>query len=228
MSRRVTLLRAAAAALALFVLPRPASAAWPARAPLWATFRSAPPPPSQLHAAVLADGSGGMFRRLAGPASVDEHRHHAQRISAAGVPLWTANGVVVQQTPTTSELSRLTTDGAAASHRLGQPQRLDRHLRAAPDGSPRWPANGVSICSGRHPDPAGHQPDGTPRRRVHHVGRLPWWRRRTPMQHPLHRLRHVGDQRRRHLQRRRQPERTRGSSPAARVAKRRMDRQPAT
>lgn len=108
---------------------------------------------TQSDVAIAADGSGGAFivwADLRGGASFDIY---AQHMSAAGAPLWTANGVVVCSNSGDQRYPVLVTDGsggiivtwedtragASATHIYAQ------KLNAS--GASAWTAGGVAVCT---------------------------------------------------------------------------------
>lgn len=105
---------------------------------------------SQSQPSVAPDGSGGVFvtwsdSRL-GTADL-----YAQRLNAAGVPQWTANGVVVCNAANGQINSALVADGlggaivAWADQRSGAYDLYVQRLSGA--GVAQWAANGVALCN---------------------------------------------------------------------------------
>lgn len=76
---------------------------------------------------------------------------YAQRVSAAGVPQWTANGVAVCTVLNTQSGQAIVADGAGGAVFVWQDGRSGTNdiyaQRANAAGTLLWPANGVSVCS---------------------------------------------------------------------------------
>ena len=146
--------RAATVLLALLTMPaatRPAAAAWP-HDPLAGNLPVCTATGHQLTPAAISDGANGaiiVWTDYRAGATADLY---AQRVSAAGVPLWTANGVVVTTAANDQTAPALVSDGAGgviiawADMRGGVTRDLyAQRLNAA--GAPQWTANGVAVCT---------------------------------------------------------------------------------
>jgi hypothetical protein len=79
---------------------------------------------------------------------------YAQRVSAAGIPLWTANGVPVSTAPVMQERPRMISDGVSGAYIVWQDGRTGgsayyniyvQHLDR--DGAPLLAVNGLAICT---------------------------------------------------------------------------------
>ncbi|HTM57623.1 MAG TPA: T9SS type A sorting domain-containing protein [Candidatus Udaeobacter sp.] len=103
----------------------------------------------QVNPIIASDGAGGAIVTWA------DHRNgttdiFAQRVNAAGVPQWTANGVAVCMV-TLETNPNITPDGAGGAFITWQDDRTEtsydiyaQRLNAA--GVPQWTANGVALC----------------------------------------------------------------------------------
>jgi hypothetical protein len=119
--------------------------------------------------AVVSDGEGGViiawrdYRDINGP-TLDNI--YAQRVSASGVPLWTADGVPVC-TATSSQMNvRAVSDGAGGTFIVWQDFRAGHFdiyaQRLGPAGQPLWAANGVPVCNmPNHQQNPSAAPDGS-------------------------------------------------------------------
>ena len=89
--------------LLALLLPRPAGATWPTdptvNVPVCTAFGS------QLYPAIATDGAGGAI------VTWSDGDIHAQRISADGTPLWTADGVALCTAQWTQERPTIVSDG---------------------------------------------------------------------------------------------------------------------
>ena len=76
---------------------------------------------------------------------------YAQRVNAAGTPLWTANGVALCNAINHQSTPRIAADGAGARSSPGRtsapalPTSHAQRLNAA--GAPQWIADGVALCT---------------------------------------------------------------------------------
>src|SRR5438477_366894 len=95
----------------LLPFPRPSTAAWPTdplvNVPL-CTAASASP-------TIVADGSGGAIVTWEDSRSGTHFDIYAQRVSAAGVPQWTANGVALSTTGGNQEYPVIVADGSGGA-----------------------------------------------------------------------------------------------------------------
>jgi hypothetical protein len=151
--RARTLFAAALCSLASFALlaPAPALAGWPLH-PDDGGLPLCTAADYQWYAQAIEDGSGGLFvtwrddrgRTVSLPNNYDVY---AQHVSAAGVPLWGANGVAVCTDLGTQDRPALCSDGAGGVYvawsdgRTGNNDVWAQHLNAA--GAPQWLANGL-------------------------------------------------------------------------------------
>lgn len=140
------------AALGLASWPGRAAAAWPndpaANVPVCTN------PSVQEYPAVVSDGEGGViiawrdYRDINGP-TLDNV--YAQRVSASGVPLWTADGVPVCTAASSQMSVCAVSDGAGGAFIVWQDFRggnFDIYAqRIGPTGQAIWAANGVPVCN---------------------------------------------------------------------------------
>jgi hypothetical protein len=106
---------------------------------------------SQTRPCVVSDGSGGAivawedYRAGGGTSSI-----YVQRVSAAGAPQWTANGVALA-TGNYKANSKIVSDGAGGAvvswedFRAGNYDVYARRINAS--GVPQWTADGVALCT---------------------------------------------------------------------------------
>ena len=104
----------------------------------------------QFSPAIASDGAGGAiitwFDYRGTSADV-----YAQRISAAGVPQWTANGVALSTFVGDQAFPTITSDGAGgaivswADSRSGADDVFAQRVNAA--GAPQWTSGGVPVCT---------------------------------------------------------------------------------
>jgi flagellar hook capping protein FlgD len=121
----------------------------------------------QTGAVVIEDGAGGVF--IAWQTYISDYDVHAQHVNSAGVPQWTANGVLVCNAVGDQGGVSMVQDGAGGVILTWQDDRpggythdiYSQRLNAA--GAPQWAANGVALCTasgyqvnvGTVPDGAG-------------------------------------------------------------------------
>jgi hypothetical protein len=133
----------------LALVAAPASAAWPHDPNINVALSTAAD--HQIGAQAVSDGAGGAIvawlDHRAGNYDV-----YAQRISSAGVPLWTANGVAVCTAANDQGWVYLIPDGAGGAiltwndTRTGNLDVYAQRLNAS--GTPQWTANGVVVSNG--------------------------------------------------------------------------------
>lgn len=134
-------------ALALLVVFSPAFAAWPhdpniGNVPLCVGNGDQGAP------SMASDGAGGAFYAWNGTLSNDIFVQH---VSAAGVPLWTTNGVPVCQAPGGQAATVIMADGAGGAfvawndYRSGTGDIYAQRVNAA--GVPLWTSDGVAVCN---------------------------------------------------------------------------------
>lgn len=147
MSTRIELPASLLIGAFLIALPAPARAQWSAYgAPVCITTDEQGSP------TIVADGSGGAILAW------DDHRNgtdlniYAQRISAAGVPQWTPDGVAISIAANDQYTPELISDGSGGAIIAWSDRRngtdLDiyvQHVDAA--GVPAWTAQGVAITA---------------------------------------------------------------------------------
>ena len=137
--------------LALTAASRPAAAAWP-HDPYIGNVALCTAAGNQYKPTSVSDGAGGAIVTWYDLRSGANYHIYAQRISAAGVPQWTANGVAVcavtgdQQNPT------IVSDGSGGAiitwwgSRTGSDDDIYAQ-RISAGGVPQWTANGVALCT---------------------------------------------------------------------------------
>ncbi|HET7226744.1 MAG TPA: hypothetical protein VFK69_13630 [Candidatus Eisenbacteria bacterium] len=104
----------------------------------------------QINPVVVSDGAGGAIiawqDNRGGNFDV-----YAQRLNAAGVPQWTANGVAVCTAALDQQLPKIASDGAGGAivawvdNRNGNTDIYAQRISAA--GAPLWSANGIPLCT---------------------------------------------------------------------------------
>jgi hypothetical protein len=133
---------------AALLLSRPASASWPS-----STLVNVPACTAagdQEFAKVVADGTGGVIVTWFDFRSGTSADIYAQRISAAGAPVWAADGVPVCAASGDQTYPTIATDGAGGAYIAWNDLRsglrvYGQHLDAG--GSPHWDADGIPLCS---------------------------------------------------------------------------------
>lgn len=126
---------------------RPAHAAWPhdpyANLPLCLAGGV------QIQPQIVPDGSGGAIS-VWQDSRAGNNDIYAQRVSAAGVTLWTTNGVVVCSAAGSQQFPKAVPDGAGGvivaweDVRAGNSDIYAQRVDA--NGVPQWTANGVAVC----------------------------------------------------------------------------------
>ncbi len=104
----------------------------------------------QQYPTIVADGAGGAIVSWHDDRSGTSEDIYAQRIDAAGTPQWTANGVALCTAAGNQTLPTIVPDSGGAivawqDFRSGNNDIYAMRINAA--GSPRWPANGVALCT---------------------------------------------------------------------------------
>lgn len=107
---------------------------------------------NQLSPVITSDGSGGALVAWYDIRSGVNNDIYAQRVSAAGVPLWTANGVAVCNATGSQSGQDIVSDGAGGALIAWQDLRstvaFDVYAqRLNAFGVPLWAANGVPVCT---------------------------------------------------------------------------------
>ncbi|MCC6652085.1 MAG: T9SS type A sorting domain-containing protein [Candidatus Eisenbacteria bacterium] len=147
----------ALAALLVAAHGTPASAEWPGDPTVNVPVCTATN--HQVEPSAISDGAGGMIVAW-GDLRNGTSDVYAQRISSAGVPLWTANGVAVSVVTGDQANPVLVSDGAGGAiitwgdARSGVSDIYAQRLNA--NGVAQWTANGVALCTSAgdqsHPD----------------------------------------------------------------------------
>ncbi len=147
---RLRLLAALAAFAAIsIVFARPAHAAWPHDAstnvPVCVAANEQTNPTS------VSDGAGGAIVTWMDNRS-GTYDIYAQRISAAGIPLWTTNGVALCTAAGDQSYPTIISDGAGGAIVTWRDYRsgVFFHIyaqRISAAGTPQWTANGVGLCT---------------------------------------------------------------------------------
>jgi hypothetical protein len=151
MTRRSLFFTAALASIALAVTSRPAAAAWP-HDPTSGNVALCIAAGDQVFPAIVSDGAGGAIVAWEDRAGAGyDYNIYAQRISAAGVPLWTANGVALCTAAGVQSLPAIASDGAGGAIVTwsdGRSGNTDIYAqRIGPSGVVQWTADGVALCS---------------------------------------------------------------------------------
>ncbi len=109
----------------------------------------------QQFPATLPDGAGGVFVVWQDLRDESTYKVYAQRISAAGVPLWGANGIPVCTGSGDQLVPHLTTDGAGGAIVTWNDARsllTDIYCqRLSPTGALLWNPTGVPLCTAGGP-----------------------------------------------------------------------------
>lgn len=106
---------------------------------------------SQYMPQSISDGDGGAFIAWYDPRG-GSYDIYAQRISSAGVPLWTTNGVAVCTAASDQYSPQLVADGNGGviitwfDYRPGASADIYAQ-RINNSGTPQWAANGIALCS---------------------------------------------------------------------------------
>jgi hypothetical protein len=113
-------------------------------------------PSDQNHATIASDGAGGAivtwedYRNSSTPNFQSDI--YAQRITAAGVPQWTADGVALCTNPSYQVSPRIASDGVGGAIVTWSDQRRNfpgtdiYAQRVSAAGAPQWTADGVALC----------------------------------------------------------------------------------
>lgn len=137
--------------LAMAATTRPATAAWP-HDPNAGNVAVCAAANTQGSQKVLPDGSGGAFIVWTDARAGIGYDIYAQRISAAGVPLWTANGVAVCSATGDQYAPVIAADGAGGAIIAWYDSRgvtnFDIYAqRVSATGVAQWAANGLALCT---------------------------------------------------------------------------------
>lgn len=114
----------------------------------------------QSNPTLVSDGAGGAIVTWNDLRSAFKYDIYAQRISASGVPQWTANGVALCTAGGHQQFPTITSDGAGGAivawmGLFGGNYDIYAQ-RVSGSGAPQWLANGVALCTA-----AGHQESPT-------------------------------------------------------------------
>ena len=106
---------------------------------------------NQLYPAITSDGVGGAFVSWEDNRSHSSYDIYAQRVNAAGVPQWTANGVALCTASGYQSSTTIVPDGAGGAivtwndARSGVNHIYARRVTGA--GAPQWTADGVALST---------------------------------------------------------------------------------
>jgi len=139
---------------ATVLLPHPAAASWPSNPLVNVPVCTAAG--DQEFAKVIADGAGGVIVTWFDYRGGTTADIYAQRVSSAGLPLWTADGVPVCTATGDQTYPTIAPDGFGGAYIAWDDLRsglkvYGQHLGA--DGTPSWAADGIPLCS----NPASQQ-----------------------------------------------------------------------
>jgi hypothetical protein len=105
----------------------------------------------QLSPTIVTDGAGGAIVTWEDQRVITNRQIYAQRVNAAGVPQWTANGVALCPAAGDQQLPTIVSDGAGGAivtwedGRSGHYDIYAQRMNAA--GVPQWTADGVAVCT---------------------------------------------------------------------------------
>jgi hypothetical protein len=146
------LLTVALVAISLTAGLRPATAAWP-HDPNSGNLPLCTATNDQRYPAIIPDGAGGTIVAWHDDRIGTSYNIYAQRISAGGTPLWTANGVALCTASGDQLYPTLASDGAGGAIVTWHDQRAgvgstDIYAqRISSAGAVQWTANGVALCT---------------------------------------------------------------------------------
>jgi predicted lipoprotein with Yx(FWY)xxD motif len=131
------------------LLPHPAAAAWPTDPTVNVPLCTATG--NQYTPTITSDGVGGAIITWY-DARRDNGDIYAQRVNAAGVPLWTVNGVALCTAASNQWFPTVVSDGAGGAIVTWQDPRngLDTDIyaqRVDEAGVPQWTIDGVPLCT---------------------------------------------------------------------------------
>jgi hypothetical protein len=105
----------------------------------------------QAYPTLVSDGAGGAIVTWEDYRSGTSYDIYAQRVSAAGVPQWTADGVALCTAASDQTSPTITSDGAEGAIVTWQDNRsASLHIyaqRVSAAGVPLWTADGVALCT---------------------------------------------------------------------------------
>lgn len=107
-------------------------------------------PTTQFPASIATDGNGGAIITWHTETAPSFHDVYAQRVNAAGVALWPANGVPVCTDPNDQSYPVIVADGAGGAIIVWYDSRGDWDLyaqRINSSGVSQWNVNGVAVCT---------------------------------------------------------------------------------
>ena len=138
------------AVLTLGECPRAARAAWP-HDPNNGNLAVCIAPGNQFFPMVIADGAGGTIVAWQDLRNAGDNDVYAQRYSAAGVPQWTANGVLICGTFGEQDTPVLVADGTGGAVVVWKDRRTFANYdvyaqRVNASGAIQWAVNGVALC----------------------------------------------------------------------------------
>lgn len=153
MNKAEMLLFSSAGLLALALLgPCPAAASWPADPLVNVPLSTAAG--DQVGPSIVSDGAGGAIvsweDQRGGPNNTDIY---VQLISADGTPQWAPDGVVLCAAAGNQSTARIASDGAGGAivswrdERTGITNASIYAQRISADGTVRWTADGVAVCT---------------------------------------------------------------------------------
>jgi hypothetical protein len=127
--------------------------AWPTNGVPLCTVAS-----NQLYPQIVSDGAGGAIvtwydRRSGQPIDPIFQDVYAQRVSAAGVPQWTAGGLALCTAASTQVNPEIASDGVGGAivtwqdHRGSTYDIYAQRVLAGGAVDPGWPTNGVALCT---------------------------------------------------------------------------------
>jgi hypothetical protein len=106
----------------------------------------------QLYPTIVSDGAGGAIVTWDDLRSGTDYEIYAQRVNAAGVPQWTADGVALCTSPNNQFTPTIASDGAGGAivawydYRSGTSNDIyAQRVNAA--GAPQWIEDGVPLCT---------------------------------------------------------------------------------
>ncbi len=107
---------------------------------------------SQSDPTIASDGMGGAIVTWRDYRSGTNYDIYAQRVSAGGVPQWSANGVALCTAADSQESGKIVSDGAGGAIVTWQDRRSGTNAdiyaqRVNAGGATQWTANGVSLCA---------------------------------------------------------------------------------
>jgi hypothetical protein len=106
---------------------------------------------NQVDVNLCADGAGGAVIGWSDFRGGSSYDIYAQRLSAGGVPQWTANGVALCARPADQIFPSVASDGAGGAIVAWMDARTGYYdiysQRISASGAAQWTANGIAVCS---------------------------------------------------------------------------------